>query len=311
MTIQRATWAVVLLLALAGCGPRKPLSQPTRTLAEARKGFTTRTTGERSGEPVAPPPPGTLRQITYPSPAGELAAYLSPEPRDGQRHPAIVWITGGDCNTIGDVWSPADPSNDQTAAVFRSSGIVTLYPSLRGGNRNPGVKEGFYGEVEDVIAAGKAVRALPSVDPQRVYLGGHSTGGTLALLVAQMTGDFRGVFAFGPVEDVSGYGSEYLPFDASDPKEVELRSPGHWLGSITSPTWIIEGTDGSGNIASLRAMKAASRNPLVHFVEVEGADHFTVLGPVNELIAGKILKDRGPASSLTLTSEEATGLFRR
>jgi dipeptidyl aminopeptidase/acylaminoacyl peptidase len=309
MTVRAAACALVLLLTLPGCSSRKPLTARSQTLAEARKGFTTRPTGERSGDPVEPPPPETLRYTTYPSPAGQLAAYVSPEPHDGRRHPAIVWITGGDCNSIGDVWSPPEPGNDQTARIFRSVGIVTMYPSLRGGNQNPGVKEGFYGEVEDVIAAGKAVRALPSVDPQRVYLGGHSTGGTLALLVAEMTGDFRGVFAFGAVDDVSGYPKEYLPFDTSNPKELELRSPGYWLSSVRSPVWIIEGT--GGNIESLRAMKAASKNPLVHLVEVPNADHFSVLGPVNELIAGAIHKDTGAACNIALTSEEAGKLFGR
>ena len=163
--------------------------------------------------------------------------------------------------------------------------------------------------MDDIIAAAKVLRTLPTVDPQRIYLGGHSTGGTLALLVAEMTGDFRGVFAFGPVDDVSGYPGEYLPFDTSNPKELELRSPGYWLSSIRSPVWVIEGAD--GNIDSLRAMKSANKNPLVHFIEVDGASHFSVLGPVNELIAGKIHKDTGPNSNITITSEEAGKLFRR
>ncbi|MCC2672844.1 MAG: hypothetical protein K0Q72_5316, partial [Armatimonadetes bacterium] len=213
MSIRAAAWALVLLLALPGC--QKPLRVRSQSLADARKGFAIRSTGQRSGDPVEPPPPNVLRQVTYTSPAGQLAAYLSPAPQDGKRHPAIIWITGGDCNSIGDVWSPPEPGNDQTAGVFRAAGIVTMYPSLRGGNQNPGAKEGYYGEVDDVIAAARFLRSQPFVDPQRVYLGGHSTGGTLALLVAELTGDFRGVFAFGPVADVSAYDQQYLPFDTS------------------------------------------------------------------------------------------------
>jgi acetyl esterase/lipase len=277
-------------------------------LAEARKGFSPKAKGVRGGDPVPTPPPGTVRIVTYRSAAGTLPAYLSPEPRDGRRHPAIVWITGGDCNSLGDVWTP-EPGNDQTAGAFRQAGIITLYPSMRGGNRNPGVKEGFYGEVDDVIAAAKSLRALPYVDPRRIYLGGHSTGATLALLVAEMTGDFRGVFAFGPVEDVSAYPPEYLPFDTSDRRGMELRSPGHWLSSIRSPVWIIEGT--GGNMDSLRAMEAVSTNPLVHFVEARGADHFSVLGPVSELLAARILEDTGATCAIALTSDEASKLFSR
>jgi pimeloyl-ACP methyl ester carboxylesterase len=147
------------------------------------------------------------------------------------------------------------------------------------------------------------------VDPKRVYLGGHSTGGTLALLVAEMTDQFRAVFCFGPVDDVSGYPKEFTPFNTGNDKEVELRSPGYWLNSITSPTWVIEGTV-DGNIGSLRAMKRANKNPQVHFVSVKGADHFSVLGPMNGVIAGQITKDTGAACNINLTSEDASALFK-
>jgi dipeptidyl aminopeptidase/acylaminoacyl peptidase len=262
-------------------------------------------------DPVEAPPNGSLQIVNYPSPTGPLPAYLSSDPHDGKKHPAIVWITGGDCNSIGDVWSPSTPDNDQTAIVYRSVGIVTMYPSLRGGNTNPGMKEGFLGEVDDVRAAAEFLSKQPYVDPNRIYLGGHSTGGTLALLVAEISKGFRGVFAFGAVDDVSGYGpgSEYCPFDTSNPKEVELRSPGYWLNSIRSPVWVIEGT--GGNIDSLRAMAASNKNSLVHFVEARGADHFGVLGPTNELIAGKIIQDTGPSCNITLTSEEVSKPFGR
>jgi dipeptidyl aminopeptidase/acylaminoacyl peptidase len=56
---------------------------------------------------------------------------------------------------------------------------------LRGGNDNPGRREGFLGEVDDVLAAADHLSKLPHIDPTQIYLGGHSTGGTLALLVAE------------------------------------------------------------------------------------------------------------------------------
>jgi hypothetical protein len=62
--------------------------------------------------------------LTPSAPPGSLAAYLTPDPLDKAQHPAIIWIAGGDCNSIGDVWSPMSPSNDQNATAYRLAGIV-------------------------------------------------------------------------------------------------------------------------------------------------------------------------------------------
>ncbi|MGP0063583.1 MAG: alpha/beta hydrolase family protein [Isosphaeraceae bacterium] len=275
------------------------------SLTEARRGFRTRLIPRISSQdPIDRPLQGVFRVINYPSTAGRLAAYLTPNPGDGEKHPAIIWITGGDCNSIGNVWEYADPSNDQTARAFREAGIVMMFPSLRGGNLNPGIREGLLGEVDDVLAAHEFLASRPFVDPGRIYLGGHSTGGTLVLLVAESSDRFRAVFSFGPVDDVSGYGPEYQPYDTSNPRETELRSPGRWLHSVRSPTFVFEGTERSSNLASLLAMSRASTNPLLHFFPVKGTNHFSVLDPVTHTIAPKVLADRGPSTNIAFSDAE-------
>lgn len=311
-----------LLVPLVGCGragapasaPGAPAAPATAqsagkaptaaSLIEARKGFKTNAkppTGPK--EPVPQPPPEVFSIVRFDSPVGPLPAYLSPDPKDGQKHPAIVWITGGDSNTIGDVWSAAPPDNDQTAAAFRQAGIVMMFPSLRGGNDNPGVREGFFGEVDDVLAAADFLAKQAYIDPARIYLGGHSTGGTLVLLVSECSDRFRAVFSFGPAADVAGYGPEYLPFDTSNPREIELRSPRHWLTSVRTPTFVIEGAL-EGNVESLQALASASTNPQLHFLLAQGASHFSVLAPVCRLLAEKVVHDTGAPGSLTLTDGE-------
>jgi Fe-S cluster assembly iron-binding protein IscA/alpha/beta superfamily hydrolase len=292
----------------AGLGP----PDPSVTLGQARQGFKT-TLARRAppGSPPPEPPAGVLRLVRYNSPAGELAAYLTPDPRDGKKRPAIVWITGGDCNSIDEgCWREGPPQNDQSASAYRQAGVAMLFPSLRGGNANPGVKEGFLGEVEDVLAAADFLRQQAFVDPDRIYLGGHSTGGTLVLLVAESTGRFRAVFSFGPVGNVLDYGPRYNPFALSDPREARLRSPGMWLHSIRSPTFVFEGTAG-GNIDALRSMARTSKNPKIHFLEVKGANHFNVLAPTNRLIAQKMLRDAGPDCNLRFAEEEVSRPFRK
>lgn len=312
---------VVATLGVAGCdlgasapANRGPAAQGGVTkvsLLEARQGFKSKLYPPSSAkEPVAEPPPEVFSKVFYETPGGPLAAYLTPDPKDRAKHPAIVWITGGDCNSIGDVWSDAPSSNDQTAAAFRKAGIVMMFPSLRGGNDNPGIKEGFLGEVEDVGAATDYLAKQAYVDANRIYLGGHSTGGTLVLLVAECNPRFRAVFSFGPVADVSGYPGEFLPFDTSNRREVELRSPWQWLGSIKSPVFVIEGTVDS-NVDSLKVMARDSTNPQVHFLEVQGADHFSVLAPACAVLAHKVLNDVGNPGSLSLSSQELTEAFAK
>jgi acetyl esterase/lipase len=304
----------VALVLLASCSPNQTASNDATSLLVARRGFkTTLVPNKGAKESPEQAPPKIFHTITYPAPAGNTAAYLSPDPRDGKKHPAIIWITGGDCNSIGDVWSPAPRANDQTASAFRKAGIIMMFPSLRGGNDNPGLKEGFLGEVEDVLAAAEFLAKQEYVDGKRIYLGGHSTGGTLALLVAEVSSRFRAVFAYGPVGDVAGYGAEsgFLPFDLSNRQEVKLRSPGYWLGSVQSPVWVFEGAQGRSNISSVRAMAKKSTNPKAHFIEVAAADHFSILAPTNELLGQKILQDTGEASNLTFSPDEVNQNFAK
>lgn len=268
------------------------LGDPGKTLAQARQGFVTELTRQERTRVAVPQPPSDLGHVAYQSPAGEMAAYLSTIPNDGRKHPAIIWIVGGFDNSIGEsAWTPFPESNDQSARVFRRAGIVTLYPSLRGGNLNPGFHETFFGEVDDVLAAADFLARQPGIDPQRIYLGGHSTGGTLALLVAESSPRFRAVFAFGPIARVVLYGDEYLTFNKNKLGETDLRNPVAWLHAIRTPTYVLEGE--GGNISQLRMLQRASRNPKIKFYPIAGKDHFSVLAPYSRRIAEQIVADTG------------------
>lgn len=280
-----ATATVAQAPPAAGAKPRPPLEQ-------ARAGFVTqlKAVAEQPKQAVGRPPPQVFRQVEFASPVGNLAAYLTPDPRDKKKHPAIVWITGGDCNTIGTVWDQAKRDNDQNATAYRKAGIVVMFPSLRGGNTNPGRKEAFLGEVDDIAAAAKYLAQIPYVDPERIYLGGHSTGGTLVLLAAEQPNPFRGIFSFGPAHAVLGYDPADLPFDTKNRNEVAVRSPILWLHSVPNPTFVFEGTI-DGNLDALQRMARAPHSDRVHFHEIPGANHFSTLAPINEIIARKIVAD--------------------
>lgn len=283
----------------------------TQTLVEARRGFKTKLTRQSKPQEAAPkPPPDVFSLVQYEAPVGNLAAYVTPDPKDGKKHAAIIWITGGDCNTIGELWNRRPVSNDQTASQYREAGLVMMFPSLRGGNDNPGVQEGFLGEVDDVIAAAAYLRKQPYVDPTRIYLGGHSTGGTLVLLVAECTDVFRAVFSFGPVDNVAKYGGQFCPFELGDREERRLRCPGLWLHCIRTPVFVFEGKT-SGNADCLRTMSANTKNPLVKFFEIPNTNHFGLLAETNRMIAKKILNDNETKCNLSFTTEVVNKPFQK
>jgi hypothetical protein len=58
-------------------------------------------------------------------------------------------------------------------------------------------------------------------------------------------------------------------------------------------------------------MQRSCINPFVHFLPVQGATHFSVLAPTNQLIARKIIGDEGPTSGLTLTETELNQPYAR
>jgi alpha/beta superfamily hydrolase len=319
------TWLPLFLfscLLLAGCGGTENTAKENNppeqaplvaggapSLAEARRGFQTKLLRKEALRGTVREPPANLfRLVRYDAPVGKLAAYVSVPPQEGKKHPAIIWLVGGFSNNISaTVWYEPPPENDQSARAFRNAGIVTMYPSLRGGTGNPGFKEGFYGEVDDVLAAADWLSRQDYVDPEHIYLGGHSTGGTLALLVAACPNRFRAIFSFGPVHEVRYYGSDKLPFDTSNERELELRSPIRWLHTIRTPVFVIEGQQ--GNAQAVQAMAEENRNPVIQFFQVRGANHFNILAPATRLLAEKIQRDNGATLNLPCTEQELNKLF--
>lgn len=277
-----------------------------------RAAFTTSLLQQEHEDEAAATPPASspLRLVKYDGPLGPMDAYVSAESEVPGTRPAIVWLTGGFSNSIGEgSFVPGEPENDQSATSFQRPQLVVMYPSLRGGNKNPGFKEGFWGEVDDVLAAIKWLKSRPGVDPKRIYLGGHSTGGTLALLVAEASTDLRAVFVFGAVARVSDYGEEVLPFAVSKRREGAMRSPVSWLSAIQCPAFVIEGTD--GNIESLRELRHASKTPRIQFFEAEGQDHFSIIQPVSMMLAQMILDDTGAAANLPVTPDSISAALQK
>ena len=180
-----------------------------------------------------------------------------------------------------------------------------MFPSLRGGNDNPGQVEWMHGEVRDILAARDHLASLPYVDPDRIFLGGHSTGGTLVYLVTESSDAFRATFSFGPTVTGTSFGSDLTLIDFADnsPEMLSLssrgrtlatrmRSPVYWSKDVRTPLYVFEGAV-RGNADSLAVLDKYSHNPKISFHLVDWASHFNILAPFNEMIADKIINDSG------------------
>jgi len=171
-----------------------------------------------------------------------------------------------------------------------------MIPMLRGENGQPGSFSLFYDEVDDVLAAADALAKLSYVDAQRVYVAGHSAGGTLALLAAMTSPRFRAAASFsGSPDQFNGMAANQwinlLPFDAGgigefadrDPaaqKEFQMRSPLAFAESFKCPVRMYFGNqEVELRVSTSKTVELAKKKNLdMEAVEVPG-DHMSAVEP--------------------------------
>ncbi len=316
MPVLRTTRRLALVAALGACQPTTPAAEPseeaaaepstgvaaepssaaqqegqaeehTFSLVAARAAITTQLARSQSPNVAPTPPEGVFEMVRYPAPMGDSPAYITPVRDDGP-HPAILWISGGfNWGLYDGMWTEGPRENDQSGAVLLGQDLVVMRAALRGQTGSPGNPECFLGEVDDVLAAADFLAARPDVDPDRVYIGGHSTGGVVALLALESTDRFAAGFAFGPESDPAEYNRNCPPRDLPA-DELRARAPIHWIDEVTTPTWIVEGAE-RGNAAATLQLGEAGSDAVTAFV-VPGANHFSVLRPGMEAMLVEILK---------------------
>jgi dipeptidyl aminopeptidase/acylaminoacyl peptidase len=206
-----------------------------KDLFAARRNFTTKL--KRRG--AAPQqfqktvPPAGVRQVEYQSNKLKLKGWLSDDPGDGKRHPAVVFLHGG--------WAFAT-QDWEDAAPFVKAGFVLFMPMLRAENGNPGVYEGFFSEVNDAVTAGRFVAKLPYVDPDHIFVAGHSVGAVLTTLAAMVPSPYKAGAALSGYLDMKSWAvlesDDRVVFDAKDPEEVRLRNPMAFVASLRIPLFL-------------------------------------------------------------------------
>jgi dipeptidyl aminopeptidase/acylaminoacyl peptidase len=215
-----------------------------------------------------PDPPDGVTAIKFPSGDLELEAWVSVPAKATKKWPAVVFLHGG----FG--FSPEDW---EMAKPYRDVGYVVLVPLLRGENGQAGSFTLFYDEVDDVLAAGEYLRKQPYVDSARLFIAGHSVGGTLTLLAVQASDMFHAAASFSGSPDQVlftrfGIPKDAIPFDVTDKRELEVRSPLSYAKSFKCPTRIYYGSkEARFEKTSLRTAAIAKESGLdVDAIPVEG-----------------------------------------
>ena len=213
----------------------------TADYAMARAGFQTRLLryGPSPQTQIMPRLPKGAAEVTFKSGNLSLVAWSAKPESAPDRSPVVIFLHGGFAFGADDF---------EMAMPYRDAGFIIFTPILRGEDGQAGNFSMFYDEVDDVIALVEHVRKLPNVDPDRVYLAGHSIGGTTAMLAAMASPHFRAVASLSGSADqmlwikAGGY-SRLAPFDLNDPREFIMRSPLSYATSFKAPTRLYHGSE--------------------------------------------------------------------
>ncbi|MDB6052552.1 MAG: Dipeptidylaminopeptidase/acylaminoacyl-peptidase -like protein, partial [Verrucomicrobiales bacterium] len=202
-------------------------------------------------------------------------------------------------------------NNDQSPRAFLRRDFVLFCPTWRGEVNNPGSFELYLGEVNDLLAAVKYVRALHYVDSARIYFVGYSASGTLALHAAETKNGLRALFSIGGGADFShemadGKGYEETPFDLGDKKEIEIRNPRSFVAFIQSPVYFFEGGNSwyAPDGCRMEILAKALGKPFQAII-VPGAHHWNVLQPACDYIAHQLLLDTNETVNFQFSAVEA------
>ena len=291
------------------------------TLEEAHKNFKTKIVdGQKTefvpdGKPDIPPKNSKFSLVNYPSKLGEMPMYITAKENNGKKYPAIIYLNGGFGGTM-EIWGKEAPKdNYQRADAFKRDEFVLFVPSARAENNNPGKFEMFYGEIEDLEEARKYVASLPYVDPNRIYLVGHSTGGTKAVLLSEYSKGFRAVFAMGAATELMSlekydYAGMNPPFDRTNPREIAVRSSLRYMRSITAPTFHFEGKDDSQPVYRVMQKVADKYQLPFKSYEITGGNHFNIIYPLTTMIAQKILADTGAKTNIQFSDGDIEAISK-
>jgi dipeptidyl aminopeptidase/acylaminoacyl peptidase len=217
--------------------------------------------------------PERVNEVKFLSNGDTLKAWMN-VPSKNKKYPAVIFLHGGFSFGLED-WTMTQ--------AYRDSGFVVFSPMLRGENGQQGTFTMFYDETDDVLASIKYLKSLPYIDADRIYLSGHSVGGTIAMLTSMLTTEIKAAASFSGSPDQMiyckyGIPAKLIPFDTNDVRECEMRSPLSYARSFKIPMRIYYGSDEPHfRLSSEEMVKYAKESGAdIELVQIQG-DHMSAI----------------------------------
>jgi dipeptidyl aminopeptidase/acylaminoacyl peptidase len=203
-----------------------------------------------------------------------------------KKYPLVLEIHGGPYLSYGPTFSVGHQ-------LFAGAGYIVVYVNPRGstsyGEAFANIIHDDYPshDYDDLMSAVDAAIQTGHVDPDNLYVTGHSGGGVLTAWIVGKTGRFRAAATQSPIinwtsgmlaSDIYAYVTRYwfdkMPWEA--PEAYWKHSPLSLVGNVTTPTLVVVGAADlrTRPVEAEQYYKALElRNVPTAFIEVPGEFH--------------------------------------
>lgn len=218
--------------------------------------------------PWSPKPGAFLYQMAWPGDlslpggVGTIWLYLPPGELTEASLPCVLIGAGGSNLLSG---KALDDDDRDEHIPYVQAGFAVVAFSIDGDPRytdQPYRKfEGAFGGMVNARNALEfALAKLPEVDPERIFIAGHSSAGTLALLYAEHEPRLKGACAYMPVYDVVGAlgnAPTLRTVDPDAPQFLSRTSPRSFVDRLRCPVFLF-GSEKDGNVPVATVRRAAN-----------------------------------------------------
>jgi acetyl esterase/lipase len=245
----------------------------------------------RAANPEKNAPPGSRMK---------LRVYLPPGEHAPQSLTCVLVAPAGTNMLVGNNLDDLDGNAYHAEALpYAQAGMVAIWYSLDGAHNEDaqGITKGWPVAYQAFRAAGAGtvngrnalefvLRRLPMVDPARIFSAGHSSAGTVSLLLGAYEPRLRGSIAYAPGTDLEKFHEKLLEDSMNEILFPGIRdfdrkaSPKSQVARIQRPVFLFQAKDDSNvSLATTERFVELLRetNPRVTFQTVETGDHYEAM----------------------------------